>query len=189
VEGGMIGTERYSVTGYYIKKLSSYLSTYSSTTFTEKKYNWPIIRLADLYLLYAEALNESLEAPEQEVYDYVNKVRERAGLKSIEESWSQYSMYPEKYKNKEGMRKIIRQERNIELAFEGHRFWDIRRWGMAVEYFKQPVQGWNIYGTTSQDFYQPVILANLNYSLRDVFWPVAESEILINPNFIQNPGW
>jgi hypothetical protein len=189
VEGGMIGTERYSVTGYYIKKLSSYLSTYSSTTFTEKKYNWPVIRLADLYLLYAEALNESLEAPDQEVYDYVNLVRERAGLKSVEESWSQYSVYPEKYKNKEGMRKIIQQERNIELAFEGQRFWDIRRWGLAVEYFKQPIQGWNVYGTTSQDFYQPVTLANLNYSLRDVFWPIAESEMLINPNLLQNPGW
>lgn len=189
VEGGRIGTERYSITGFYIKKLASYESTYSSTTFLEKKYDWPVFRVADLYLLYAEALNESLDVPNAEVYEYIDMVRERSGLKGVEESWSTYSVYPEKYKTKEGMRKIMQQERNIELAFESVRFWDIRRWGLAVEYFSQPIQGWEIDGKTSADFYQVKTITNLNYSLRDIFWPIQESEILVNSNLLQNPGW
>lgn len=189
VEGGRIGSERYSITGFYIKKLYNYTSTWSSTTFTDKRYNWPILRLADLYLLYAEALNESLPAPNDEVYHYLDLVRERAGLNGVAQSWETYSIYPEKYKNKDGMREIIQQERNIELAFEGHRFWDVRRWGFAVEYFTQPIQGWNINGVESADFYQPTTIDKIDYSLRDIFWPIQESEILVNRNLLQNPGW
>ncbi len=189
VQGGRIGSERYSVTGFYVKKLESFMATWSGTTFAEKKYDWPVFRLADLYLLYAEALNESLDTPNEEVYKYIDMVRERAGLKGVAESWSTYSVYPEKYKNKEGMRKIVQTERNIELAFEGHRFWDMRRWGKAVEYFTQPIQGWNINGKTSTDFYHVSTIDKINYSVRDIFWPIKEGQLLVNRNLLQNPGW
>lgn len=64
--------------------------------FSPYRYSFPIIRLADLYLMYAEALNESQESPTQDVYDYVDLVRERAGLKGVKESWSKYSKSPDK---------------------------------------------------------------------------------------------
>lgn len=190
MEGGRIGTERYTVTGFYIKKLAHPETVnVGSGSWIPKPYDWPIMRLADLYLLYAEALNESLTSPNESVYEYIDKVRQRAGLKSVAESWNNYSLFSEKYKTKEGMRDIIHQERSIELMFEGVRFWDIRRWGKAVETFSQPIEGWNIEGTTPNEFYQRVIIDNIDYSIRDVLWPINESEILINPNLLQNPGW
>ena len=65
--------------------------------------------------MYAEALNESQESPTQDVYDYVDLVRERAGLKGVKESWSKYSKSPDKPNTKNGMREIIRMERLNEL--------------------------------------------------------------------------
>ncbi len=192
-EGGRIGTERYSVTGFYVKKLSSYLNSYSGTSMTRRAYDWPIFRLADLYLLYAEALNESLATEAipagSDIYYWIDEVRTRAGLDKLVPSWENFSLYPDRCKTKTGMRKIIQQERNIELAFEGHRFWDMRRWGLAVEYFRQPIQGWNIEGATDGDFYNVVSIDRVNYTLRDVFWPIQESEVLRNTNLVQNPGW
>jgi hypothetical protein len=188
-DAGRKGIERYSSTSFYIKKLSSYLSVYNSTTYIEKRWNFPVMRLADLYLLYAEALNESLDAPSAEVYGYVDKVRERAGLKGVAESWGTHSRFPQKYQGKEGMRDIIRTERSIELAFEGHRFWDIRRWKTAIESFNEPIKGWNIEGKENGDFYQVRTVKNVQYSLRDVLWPIMQRNIAVNNNLMQNPGW
>lgn len=189
VAGGRIGTERYSATTFYIKKLSNYESTYNSKTFVPKRFDFPIYRLANLYLMYAEALNESQSAPTQEVYDYVNLVRARAGLKSVEESWTTSSIYPEKFKNKVGMREIIQRERNIELAFEGQRFWDIRRWKKALAMYNEPVQGWNTEGTNAIEFYEPVTFQRKQYTLKEVLAPIMQDEILRNKNLVQNPGW
>ncbi len=188
--GGMIGNQRYTTTGYYIKKLSNYLSAYTGKdAYVEKRFDFPLFRLADLYLLYAEALNESLATPTEDVYKYLDMIRERAGLTGIKDSWSQYSKFPEKPNTKLGMREIIRRERNIELAFEGHRFWDLRRWKLAVEYFNQPVQGWNIQGDSPQEFYQVVTHSRSQYTQKDIFWPIMQDEILRNRNLLQNPGW
>jgi hypothetical protein len=189
VTGGRIGFARYSVTTFYIKKLSNYYSSYSGKSFVGKRFDFPLIRLADLYLLYAEALNESLPAPSPDVLAYVDLVRVRAGLKGVAESWSQHSIYPGKFQSKEGMREIIHQERNIELAFEGHRFWDLRRWKKSIEYYNQPVMGWNTEGVAAQDFYQPVTFSRKPYGLKDVLWPIMQDEILRNTKLIQNPGW
>ena len=193
MEGGRMGTS-YVVTGFYIKKLASYLTTYNNTSMVQRTYDWPIFRLADLYLLYAEAINE-VEGPDgsrrDELFYYIDEVRKRAGLKGVEESWKEHThpQYANRYTTQSGMRSIIQQERNIELAFEGHRFWDLRRWGLASEYFRQPIQGWNIGGTTDEEFYNVVTLSKVNYSLRDILWPIQESELQRNLNLVQNPGW
>ena len=76
------------------------------------------MRMADLYLLYAEALNEAADAPTDDVFKYVDMIRTRAGLQSVKTSWATYSSLPEKYTTKAGMRDIIQRERRIELAFE-----------------------------------------------------------------------
>ena len=103
-------SEDHSYTGYLNKKVCSYKTGLTKDGFSPYRYSFPIIRLADLYLMYAEALNESQESPTQDVYDYVDLVRERAGLKGVKESWSKYSKSPDKPNTKNGMREIIRME-------------------------------------------------------------------------------
>jgi hypothetical protein len=88
------------------------------------------------------------------------------------------------------MRDIIRRERTIELAMEGKRFWDLRRWKEINEFNKQP-QGWNIQGETAEDFYKVVDIARtpVKFSVRDYFWPIKESDIITNKNLLQSYGW
>src|SRR5690606_6599447 len=107
-----------------------------------EEYPWPMMRLADLYLIYAEALNES-SGPSEEVFLYLDKIRERAGLKGVKESWTNYSKNPTKPTSKEGLRDIIRRERNIEMCFEGSRFWDLRRWKLAAQELNKNITGWD----------------------------------------------
>lgn len=186
---GYLNSDRHSSTSFYIKKLVNFRSAYSGTSFIEEKWDFPLFRLSDLYLLYAEALNETLDVPNAEVYKYVDMVRERAGLKSVEESWPAYSKYPNKYTTKEGMRDIIHRERTIELAFEAKHFWDVRRWKEAVHTFNEPVQGWHILEKSTNGFYQIKTIAYPKYTQRDIFWPIKESDIITNQNLVQNPGW
>lgn len=149
---------------------------------------WPALRLADLYLLAAECYNEI--GAFDEAYHYIDQVRERAGLKGVVESWAQYSTDPNKPLRKDGLRDIIHQEREIELAFEGHRMWDLRRWKKAADFQNKSIMGWNVYGPTAGEFYQPTILFEQTFeSPRDYFWPISIHELRKNPNLVQNPGW
>jgi hypothetical protein len=186
---GPVGIERYSLTSFYIKKLSNFYGVYSQTSYIHKPWDWPLIRLADLYLLYAEALNETLSSPNQEVYQYVDMVRQRAGLNGVAESWSTYSKFPEKYTTKDGMREIIKHERGIELAFEEQRYWDLRRWGEAVQELNTTIQGWYYLGETDNDFYRVTSYVDMNYTRRDIFWPIRQYNLSVNTNLVQNPGW
>jgi hypothetical protein len=178
----------YSITGYYTKKLVNWNLVYSSTNTTVESYPWPVIRLADVYLMYAEALNESGKSAE--ALPYLNQIRARAGLKSVETSWSTYSNQPGKYTNVEGLRDIIHHERAIEMAFEGSRFWDLRRWKTAPAVLSQPIYGWDIEKSTYEDYNRKVLLYNPRFiGPRDYFWPIKEYNLQINPNLAQNPGW
>jgi len=190
---GFRSAARYSCSGYYIKKLFNINSTYSAAAYVPVRFNYPIMRLADLYLLYAEALNEYYDnpgnVPNGDVWNYVNLVRERAGLEKVQDAWTNYSNDPDKYTTKTGMREIIRRERSIELMFEGHRFFDILRWNVAPTELTGDVKGWNYMGRNSRDFYQVVTIHNLLYTDRDILSPIPTGEIIKNPNLIQNPGW
>ncbi len=186
---GPRGIERYSLTGFFVKKLSNFNATYTNTNYTTTSWDFPILRLADLYLLYAEALNETLDSPNEEVYSYVDLIRKRAGLKGVVESWSTYSVQSDKYKTKEGMRDIIHQERSIELAFEEHRFWDVRRWGLATQEFNGTVQGWYYLGEDDAEFYRVTNIDDVVFTNRDIFWPIRNYDISVNPNLMQNLGW
>ena len=154
-----------------------------------RAYAWPILRLSDLYLMYAEALNE-VEGPTPTVLDYVDRIRERAGLQGVADSWTTYSSSPSKYTSKQGMRDIIQQERLIEFAFEGKRFWDLRRWKRAVDEFNKDITGWNYLGDEESEYYQIRTLNQQRFvAPRDYLWPLSENTLLQNPNLIQNPGW
>lgn len=178
------------ITGYWAKKLINMESAQTgSNSYSAQPYAYPIIRLADLYLLYAEALNESKGSPDPDVYTYVDKVRTRAGLKGVKYSWTTHSIDPAKPNTQEGMREIIRRERLIELSLEGHRFWDIRRWLLAVDYFTEPVTGWNNRMKEAEDYYHEVVLSNQKFTAKDYLWPLSISLLDKNPNLVQSIGW
>ncbi|MDR2037729.1 MAG: RagB/SusD family nutrient uptake outer membrane protein [Bacteroidales bacterium] len=183
------GSDRSTVTGYFIKKLIHFENVVGSgTTYSVNGYPWPMIRLSDLYLLYAEAVNE-LEGPGEEVYKYINLVRERAGLPKVEDAWTQYSNSPDKYKSQDGLREIIRKERLNELAFEGQRFWDLRRWKEATTILNNPVQGWDRLQETAAAYYRKVTLFDQSFGAKDYFWPIKDENITVNRNLVQNLGW
>ena len=146
------------------------------------------MRMADLYLLYSEALNE-LNGPSPEAYNWINLVRSRAGLKTVEYSWTNFSKDPTKYTTKEGLRDIIQHERSIELAFEGQHYWDIKRWKTAHIILNNPIFGWDITQVAPETYYKEVLLFNQNFAMRDYFWPIETKELQINNNLVQNPGW
>ena len=187
-------------TGYIPKKYIPFEAQLNAiNSISSPSYAWPVMRLSDLYLLYSEAINEA-EGPDgahsSELFQYIDLVRARAGLKGVKESWDTYTTN-QKYTTKEGMRDIIQRERLIELSFEGHRFWDIRRWKTAQAEYHTPLQGWNmmvsvIDGTeeeVNRMMYQPQLLLEQKFGIRDYFWPIRTADIEVNPNLVQNIGW
>lgn len=190
---GMSMLSLYSITGYFAKKLVYYKNIISETSEVIEEYPFPIIRMADLYLMYAEALNEATENGEfvpQEVYDNIDIVRERSGLKGVKEAWSTYSINPNKPNTKEGMREIIRRERQIELALEGVRYHDLRRWKLARSTYNNAlIKGWNVEKENAEEYYEVRNIAQMKYSQKDYLWPLKYDDIINNPNLKQNPGW
>jgi len=186
------GVSNFSVTGYWIKKLINMGTVGAAdgnvTGSNQNPYPWPEIRLADLYLLYAEALNEA-NGPTPEALQWIDAVRDRAGLKGVAYSWDNFSNQPAKYTTKSGLRDIIHQERLIELAFEGQRFWDLRRWREAHIVLNAPIKGWSTEQQDPAAYYKPVVQWTQTFKLRDYFWPIDQDEILRNKKLVQNPGW
>jgi len=180
-----------NLTAIWPKKLVNYrtVMTAASTGWTPERYPFPIIRMADLYLMYAETLNES-GADYSIVLPWIDKIRERSGLKGVEYAWTNHSKNPTKFRTVQGLREIIMRERRIELAFEGHYFWDMRRWKTAVSELKTNLTGWNTLQLLQPaDFYQQRVLHTIEFSPRDYFWPITLSELRKNPNLVQNYGW
>lgn len=175
------------ITGYYMKKLLNWHFVWSTVNF--QNYAWPEMRLADLYLLYAEALNEA-QGPVSDVYIYVNQVRARAGLQSVQTSWTNFSNNPSKYTTQAGMRSIIQQERSIELCFEGQRYWDLLRWKRAATELNGNITGWDMQQSNPNLYYREITFFSQQFVVpRDYLWPIADQDLLVNPNLVQNPNW
>ncbi|HMR20348.1 MAG TPA: RagB/SusD family nutrient uptake outer membrane protein, partial [Sphingobacterium sp.] len=164
-------------------------NVYSATvSYTNIPYPHVEVRLADLYLLYAEALNE-YGGPSDQAYEYIDLVRQRAGLNNVVDSWRDHSIDDTKPTRKDGLREIIHRERALELAFEGQRYWDLRRWKKAVSELNHIVKGWNIFGEEAPEYYTQRTLLNRKFNQRDYFWPIQELDLIVNKNLVQNPGW
>ncbi|GAP71328.1 RagB/SusD domain-containing protein [Candidatus Symbiothrix dinenymphae] len=150
---------------------------------------FPIIRMADLYLMRAEAWNE-YEGPSPKVYADINLVRRRAGIDDVETTWNNAAVARTvgKHARQDGLREIILQERGVELAFEGQHFWDMYRHKRAHTEFSVPIMGWNNQGTGAT-FFQLAPKQMRSFSSRDYLWPIATTEMNTNANLIQNPGW
>jgi len=178
---------RYNATGYWPKKLVHYQSVPGQNTVWQT-YPWTFIRLSGLWLLYAECLNE-VSGPSSEVYSWIDMVRERAGLKGVLESWSQFSRNASKPATKDGLRQIIHQERRIELAFEGQAGWDLRRWKELQSVLSRPFQGWTVFNRTVAGYYQLSTVYQPSFGLRDYLFPIQEYDMIANPNLVQTPYW
>jgi hypothetical protein len=184
----------YNATGYWPKKFVSFNSSIQDESrHFYTRYAYPVLRFADLLLLAAEALNETAPddnaQPDPEVYTYIDMVRERAGLDGVVDSWRNFSNEPGKPLTKKGMREIIRRERKIELACEGHYFWDSHRWKTAITEQNRMVRGWTVTASSPNIYYTPSAVYVQKFIVRDYLAPIPESDLINNPNLIQNPGW
>ena len=178
-----------NITGYWPKKLVNYLSIMRTATPSFSTFRMPVMRLAGLYLLYAEALNEEGTASKSDILNWVDKVRTRAGIPGVDVAWKTYSNNPTKPDSQEGRRQIIQQERRIELCFEGQSGWDLRRWKRIQDVLSRPLQGWSIGESNSVNYYRPVTVAVPFYGVKDYLWPIRNSEVVVNDNLVQTPYW
>lgn len=181
----------WNMTGIWPKKMVHFKTvvTASTTGITTTSYPFPIMRLSSLYLWYAEALNEADETSLSKIFEYVDLVRERASLPGVVESWTNYSTNPDKINTKNGRREIIQQERLIEFAFEGQRYWDLRRWMRAHIEIPKPITGWNLPEKDASDYYTEKYVYTPQFRIRDYLTPIGENELRRNPNLVQNYGW
>jgi hypothetical protein len=157
-------------TGFGLKKYTSFSDDVNTAIVPPStELNPIIIRYAEILLTYAEAQNENV-GPDASVYSAINQIRSRPSVKMPE---------LEVGLSKEQMREIIRQERRIELAFEGLYYSDIRRWQTAEIVNNGPIFNYMGKTITNRTF-------NKN---RDYLWPIPFTEIQENPKLIQNPGY
>lgn len=193
---GKTGKEMGPVTGYLPKKLAPYQVIWSGNASTASLssywYPFPMIRLSDLYLLYAEAINE-VEGPvgahSEELFRYIDAVRDRAGIPGVKESWDTYSTKPGYYKEQFQMREIIHAERLNEFVFESQRFWDLRRWKEAAREYQKGIYGMRVSAGSVKDYNTKTLIATQNFVTKDYFWPIYTYYIERNPNLVQNIGW
>ena len=171
----------YSVTGYLNKKWVH--PAYQSGPV---KYPFVLFRMAELYLNYAEALVELNKLDEAKVY--IDKVRERAGIPSVDDAWNNFSNNPGYQNTQEGLREIVRQERSIEFYLEGHKFFDIRRWKIAEQYLGIPDIGLNVSGNTDEEFFRVTdVPLTRAFHKGQYLMPIDANEINKDPKLVQNP--
>ena len=147
------------------------LNTHATWTYRR----FAIMRTGELYLNYAEAANE-LDGPTSLVYELVNTIRRRAKQPDLPSGLSQ-----------EQMRERIRQERRIELCFENHRFWDVRRWMIAEEVDNGPVHRVTV--DNDGNITYPVFQNRVFNKEKHYLFPIPQTEIDKNKALKQNPGW
>jgi starch-binding outer membrane protein, SusD/RagB family len=163
--------------GYVFRK---FIRNYAGQGRSEGNYNWPVMRLADVYLMYAEASNE-VSGPTGYAIGLVNKIRHRGNLPNL---------LPSMTANKGSFFSAIEQERIVELLAEGQRSFDLRRW-RAIERVWCPPYGlgvWRIdtWGANMQQYFQNS--SELTYQ-RCYIFKIPQSERDRNPNLTQNTPW
>lgn len=171
-----------TLTGYYLKKYVIESINLTPTNTTQKNHTWILFRYGEVLLNFAEAMNEIYGPEDPSTFsmtalEAVNSLRIRAGMPG----------YPS------GMTKVefrdkLRNERRVELAFEDHRFWDIRRWKIGEE--TTDIYGIliteNIFGGLA---YTKTLIEERLFEDRMNLYPIPENELFINSNLRQNTGW
>lgn len=175
---GLNKTPTATRTGYYMRKFIDQNLDLSKDQ--KRRRPWILFRYAEILLNYAEAMNEYLEAPDQSVYDAVNQIRKRAKIPQLNIRMEL---------SKEEMRERIRNERRVELAFEEHRFWDVRRWNEGNTYFNRPIHGMRITVNGEEIEYEQFVVEERMFETKMNYYPIPQSELQKNGGLVQNPGW
>jgi hypothetical protein len=169
-------------TGYYMRKFMNENVSWNVQTVTNSRRPWVMYRLAETYLNYAEALNEA-QGPVADVYNYMKLVRVRAGFNATA------ATLPAGI-SKDSMRIRIQNERRVELCFEGHRFYDIRRWKQGDIYLNKPVMGMRIRLLAPGVYsYERFLVENRVFTDKNYLFPFSQSDINRQPALVQNPGY
>lgn len=178
--GGLdgLGTTNATRTGYYLRKYVD--ESVNLLTGTTSVHSWIFIRLGEIYLNYAEALNE-YSPGHADIKTYVDRVRARSGvaMPPLPSGLTQTEM-----------RQRIRNERRVELAFEGHRHWDARRWMMGAETLGSILRGIRINKTGANTFtYAPFDVETRAFDSKMYLYPIPQQELMKAKGLVQNPGW
>lgn len=179
--------DRTTATGYYLRK---FLNT-TNTGATRRTYVY--FRYAEILLNYAEALNETMASPPMGVYDAINSVRRRgitpatAGLAALQSTNINGNGYVPA--TRDAMRLRIQNERRVELCFEEHRFFDVRRWKLGEQFFNKPVSGVKITGSVAPFTYSYFVVQNRTFSDKMYRFPFSQLQLAKAPALKQNPNW
>ncbi|HET8830388.1 MAG TPA: RagB/SusD family nutrient uptake outer membrane protein, partial [Pelobium sp.] len=170
-------------TGYYLKKHVIEIINLLPTNTTTREHAWVLFRYGEVLLNYAEAMNEAYGPEDASTFgttalEAVNQVRLRAGMPNFPAGMS-----------KEDFRQKLRNERMVELAFEDHRFWDVRRWKIGqqtTDIYQMEITP----ATVGNGFvFEKKLLEVRPFEDRMNFYPIPQAEINKNSNLIQNTGW
>lgn len=188
------GSSGGTYTGYYVKKYVNPDIIFNTSYLTAQSHSWIIYRYAEILLNYAEALNEASSTPPSAAYDAINQVRERAGMPDLTTGLT-----------KAEFRDRVRNERRVELAFEDHRYFDVRRWKLYYDQTSSSEtslpyreQIYNIYGvkvttsgsTTTYTYGKDDNIGDVSYTTpKNNLWPVPYDEYTKVPSLGQNSGW
>ena len=178
--GGFNASPKYGATptGYYLKKYVDGSCVTTADNQVTRRHTWIVFRFAEVYLNYAEAVYNATGSADDATYgmtanEAINVLRTRADI-AMPEFTEDGEAWVERYE----------RERLVELAFENHRFWDVRRWMKADEYFKN-VQVAEI--NAAKQLKRTTVARQ--WEDKYYLYPIPQSEVKKNPNLGQNPGW
>lgn len=172
-------------TGYYLRKLLRQDINLDPTVTSKQNHYKPRLRYTEFFLNYAEAANEAWGPTGKgshgySAYDVIKAIRLRAGVGTANGDAYLESVKGDKAK----MRELIRNERRIELSFEGFRFWDIRRWGLTLT---ETAKGMSINSTAGT--YNIINVDARTFKEYQTYGPIPYSEVLKYEQLQQNSGW
>lgn len=167
-------------TGYYLRKLLREDVNMNPASTNSLRHFYTFIRYTEIFLIYAEAANEAYGPDDANtagftVRDVIAAIRKRAGI-------TQPDAYLASVTTKEGMRELIRNERRLELCFEGSRFWDLRRWNENLD---EAVMGVSI----DDNGFNYIDVEGRAYPSHAVYGPIPQDETLKYGGLLQNEGW
>jgi len=163
-------------TGYGLRKFIDEKNMTSDAVYQGGDNDWIYMRYAEVLLNYAEAKNE-FSGPDGTVYDALDEIRRRGGLPPLNRNFSQKDLQTK-----------IRNERRVELCFEEHRVYDVRRWKTGMTYFNQPVYRMNVIKNANGTLtYSKVVLENRVYKESYNLFPIPQIEIERNRKLTPNP--
>lgn len=178
--GGFNAAPKYGATptSYYLRKYVDGTCVTTADNQTSRRHTWIVFRLAEIYLDYAEAVFNATGSANDATYgmtanEAVNVLRNRADIQ----------MPPFTEDGDEWVKRYER-ERLVELAFENHRFWDVRRWLKGADYF-MTIQT----ATISPELMLTRSTVTRQWDDKFNLYPIPQSELKKNPNLTQNPGW